>query len=77
MLVGEPGIADMVAELHSVGTDGIEIGAIRYAREAFQKHRIQPVPIARRARIYVPGQPYHIVQRGNYRDACFKLKGSE
>jgi len=25
----------------------------------------------RRARIYVPGLPYHLVQRGNNRDACF------
>lgn len=25
----------------------------------------------RRARMYVPGLPYHIVQRGNNREACF------
>lgn len=25
----------------------------------------------RRARMYLPGQPYHIVQRGNNREACF------
>ena len=25
----------------------------------------------RRARMYIPGLPYHIVQRGNNRDACF------
>ena len=25
----------------------------------------------RRARHYIPGQPYHIVQRGNNREACF------
>ena len=25
----------------------------------------------RRARMYVPGIPYHIVQRGNNREACF------
>lgn len=25
----------------------------------------------RRARMYVPGYPYHIVQRGNNREACF------
>ncbi len=25
----------------------------------------------RRARMYIPGFPYHIVQRGNNRDACF------
>lgn len=26
----------------------------------------------RRARIYIPGLPYHIVQRGNNRQACFR-----
>jgi putative transposase len=25
----------------------------------------------RRARKYIPGLPYHIVQRGNNREACF------
>lgn len=25
----------------------------------------------RRARMYLPGLPYHIVQRGNNREACF------
>jgi putative transposase len=25
----------------------------------------------RRARTYIPGLPYHIVQRGNNREACF------
>ena len=25
----------------------------------------------RRARIYIPDFPYHIVQRGNNREACF------
>ncbi|VAW97374.1 hypothetical protein MNBD_GAMMA21-2960 [hydrothermal vent metagenome] len=25
----------------------------------------------RRARCYIPGLPYHIVQRGNNREACF------
>ena len=25
----------------------------------------------RRARVYIPGLPYHIVQRGNNREACF------
>ena len=25
----------------------------------------------RRARMYIPGLPYHIVQRGNNREACF------
>ena len=25
----------------------------------------------RRARMYLPGFPYHIVQRGNNREACF------
>jgi len=25
----------------------------------------------RRARTYLPGYPYHIVQRGNNRNACF------
>ncbi|MFN2177836.1 MAG: transposase [Candidatus Promineifilaceae bacterium] len=25
----------------------------------------------RRARTYLPGYPYHIVQRGNNREACF------
>jgi putative transposase len=25
----------------------------------------------RRTRMYIPGLPYHIVQRGNNRDACF------
>jgi len=25
----------------------------------------------RRARMYLPGYPYHIVQRGNNREACF------
>ena len=25
----------------------------------------------RRARMYLPGHPYHIVQRGNNREACF------
>ena len=25
----------------------------------------------RRARCYIPGLPYHIVQRGNKREACF------
>jgi putative transposase len=25
----------------------------------------------RKARIYEPGLPYHLVQRGNNRDACF------
>ena len=25
----------------------------------------------RRARCYLPGYPYHIVQRGNNREACF------
>lgn len=46
VLAGDARIADVVAELHSIGADGIEIGAIRYAREALQKRRIQPVPTA-------------------------------
>ena len=25
----------------------------------------------RRARMYLPGLPYHVVQRGNNREACF------
>ena len=25
----------------------------------------------RRSRIYIPGIPYHIIQRGNNREACF------
>jgi putative transposase len=25
----------------------------------------------RRARMYIPGLPYHVVQRGNNREACF------
>ena len=25
----------------------------------------------RRARVYIPGLPYHIIQRGNNRGACF------
>lgn len=25
----------------------------------------------RRARMYLPGLPYHIIQRGNNREACF------
>ncbi len=25
----------------------------------------------RRARLYIPEHPYHLVQRGNNRDACF------
>lgn len=25
----------------------------------------------RRARVYIPGLPYHVVQRGNNREACF------
>jgi len=25
----------------------------------------------RRARMYLPGLPYHVVQRGNNRNACF------
>ena len=25
----------------------------------------------RRARMYLPGMPYHVVQRGNNREACF------
>jgi len=25
----------------------------------------------RRARVYLPDMPYHIVQRGNNREACF------
>ena len=31
MRVGEPGTTDVIAELHPVGADGIEIGAVRYA----------------------------------------------
>ncbi len=46
MLDGGPGSTDLVADLHTVGADDIQIGAIRYAREAFQENRIQPVPIA-------------------------------
>ena len=29
------------------------------------------VVMPRRARTYLPGYPYHIVQRGNNRDVCF------
>lgn len=29
----------------------------------------------RRARVYIPGLPYHIVQRGNNRQACFVVPG--
>lgn len=25
----------------------------------------------RRPRLYLPGMPYHLVQRGNNREACF------
>ena len=25
----------------------------------------------RRTRLYLPGLPYHVVQRGNNREACF------
>ena len=45
VLGDEPGMAYMVANLHTVCVDDIQVGAIRYAREAFQKHLIEPVPI--------------------------------
>ena len=45
MLGDDPGMADMVADLYTVRIDDIQVGAIRYAREAFQKYRIQPVSI--------------------------------
>jgi len=45
VLGDDPGMADMVANLHTVCVDDIQVGAIRYAREAFQKHLIKPVPI--------------------------------
>ncbi len=45
VLGDEPGMADMVAHLHTVCVDDVHVGTIRYAREAFQKHIIDPVPI--------------------------------
>ena len=51
----EPGIADVVADLHTVGADDIQMRAIRYARETLQEYRIQPVPIVTN-RYAFPGQ---------------------
>ena len=55
VLGDKPGMAYMVTELHTVRVDDIQVGAIRYAREAFQKHLIEPVPIAP-DRYAFPGQ---------------------
>ena len=55
MLGDDPGMADMVADLYTVRIDDIQVGAIRYAREAFAKHFIEPVPIVP-DRYAFPGQ---------------------
>ena len=55
VLGDKPGMADMVTELHTVCVDDIQIGEIRYAREALQKHLIEPVPIVP-DRYAFPGQ---------------------
>ena len=55
VLGDEPGMADMVADLHTVCVDDIQVRAIRYAREAFHKHLIEPVPIVP-DRYAFPGQ---------------------
>ena len=38
VLGDKPGMADMVTELHTVCVDDVQVGEIRYAREALQKH---------------------------------------
>ena len=55
VLGDKPGMAYMVTELHTVCVDDIQVGAIRYAREAYQKHLIEPVPIVP-DRYAFPGQ---------------------
>ena len=37
----------------------------------FKLSSVIGITVPRRARMYIPGYAYHIVQRGNNREACF------